>query len=187
MQFATAAEYQERNCKNWLKCTQQSGWNSRYNISSDWKSWICHLQDTILWDILTDTCTLEKLLSVHCKRCQSHRNLQITSLWFSWAMQWKLGIKRLSFCKGFHLLHCMSVQILLLEREKEKQPWKLEINFDISGNRLCVLAKQRNDTKIVLMIFSVTRRSKSDGSEWVMESLIVSRLDWCDSSEWLYL
>ena len=36
----------------------------------------------------------------------------------------------------------------LLEREKEKQPWKLETHFDISGNRFCVLAKQRNEIKI---------------------------------------
>ena len=36
-------------------------------------------------------------------------------------------------------------------------------------------------------VFSVTRRSRSDVGQWVSESLMVSRLDWCDPGEWWYL
>ena len=39
----------------------------------------------------------------------------------------------------------------------------------------------------LLLLFSVTRRSRSDSGHSLTDLLMVSPLDWCDPGEWLYL
>ena len=39
----------------------------------------------------------------------------------------------------------------------------------------------------LVLVFSVTWRSRSDDGDWVSESLLVDRLHWCDSGDWGFL
>ena len=101
-------------------------WNSRYNISSDWQSWILPFARDILWDIFKDTCK-QLQVEAELENCEK-------------VPPWKLGINWLSFWPLLPIaefsstkMHSMtSVQILCSGKNSSLE------NFDISGNRCCV-------------------------------------------------